>query len=180
MTDLEAGAGGGEPPLRPLELLAELVRHGVEFVVIGGFSLAAHGVIRGTKDVDVVPEPSQANLTRLMAALQALGAEPIAIGDFRSEEVMGLSVESLAAGGNWLLRTSLGRLDVMQYVPGVSSYEELRANAIAPEIPGMSAAPPFAGYDDLVAMKQAMGREQDLRDITELELARGGQGPKPG
>lgn len=44
----------------------------------------------------------------------------------------------------------------------------------------MSPAPPFAGYDDLVAMKQAMGREQDLRDITELELARGGQCPKTG
>lgn len=70
-----------------------------------------------------------------MAALQALGADPIAIGDFRPEEVMDLSVENLAAGGNWRLRTSLGRLDVMQHVPGVSSYEELRANSIVPEIP---------------------------------------------
>jgi hypothetical protein len=45
----------GEPPLRPLELLGELLRNDVDFVVIGGFSLAAHGVVRATKDVDIVP-----------------------------------------------------------------------------------------------------------------------------
>lgn len=33
--------------------------------------------------------------------------------------------------------------------------------------------PHFAGYDDLIALKQAAGREQDLLDIAELERARG-------
>ena len=42
-----------EPPLRALELMETLLRHGVEFVVIGGFSLAAHGYVRGTKDLDI-------------------------------------------------------------------------------------------------------------------------------
>ena len=75
-------------------------------------------------------------------------------------------------GGNWLLRTNLGRLDVMQDVRGMKSYDPLRANAIVPVLPGLNPAPPFAGYEDLIAMKHAAGREQDLRDITELELAR--------
>jgi len=168
-----------EPPLRPLELLGELVRHGVEFVVIGGFSLAAHGVIRATKDVDIVPDPSEENLARLMGAMAALKAEPLAIGDFHPNELLELTVENLAAGGNWLLRTDLGRLDVMQYVQGMKSYGQLRAEAIVPELPGMNAAPAFAGYEDLIAMKQAAGREQDLRDITELELARAGRNAGP-
>jgi len=169
-----------QPPLRPPELLGELLRHGVAFVVIGGFSLAAHGVIRATKDVDVVPEPTEKNLERLMAAMQALDAEPLAIGDFRPNELLELTVENLAAGGNWLLRTNLGRLDVMQYVHGMKSYDRLRANAVVPEIPGLSPAPAFAGYEDLIAMKQAAGREQDLRDITELEVARADRGTEPG
>lgn len=56
------GAAGGGPRRRPPRLQAEpllstLRRHGVEFVVIGGFSLAAHGVVRGTQDIDIVPAP---------------------------------------------------------------------------------------------------------------------------
>ena len=167
----EAGAAR-EPPLRPLELLAELLRHGVEFVVIGGFSLAAHGVVRATKDLDIVPEPTEENLARLMAALEALDAESLAIGDFRPNELVELTLETLATGGNWLLRTKLGRLDVMQHVHGMKSYRQLRANAVVPELPGLDPAPAFAGYEDLIAMKQASGREQDLRDITDLEMAR--------
>ena len=57
-----------EQPLKPLDLLGELHTLGVEFIVIGGYCLAVHGYVRGTKDVDIVPEPEQANLRRLLAA----------------------------------------------------------------------------------------------------------------
>jgi hypothetical protein len=144
----------------------------VRFVVIGGFSLAAHGYIRGTKDVDIVPEPNPANLQRLLAALESLEAEPLALSDFREDEVLELSVENLELGGNWLLRTRMGRLDVMQYVEGLRSYAELRARAVTRELDDIGEPVLFAGYDDLVAMKQAAGREEDLRDISELERRR--------
>ena len=142
--------------------------------MIGGFSLAAHGYVRGTKDVDIVPEPSRKNLKRLLAALRDLDAEPLAIGDFEPEEMpLQLDLEGLSQGRNWLLRTRFGRLDVMQHVHGMSSYEQLRTGAMTPELAQLDDAPPFAGYDDLIAMKQAAGRGQDLLDIAELERARG-------
>ena len=160
--------------MRALELIAALRAHQVDFVVIGGFSLAAHGYVRGTKDVDIVPEPSRDNLERLLAALRDLDAEPLAIGEFKPEELpLPLDLESLSQGGNWLLRTRLGRLDVMQHVHGMTSYEQLRAGATTPELPELDDVPPFAGYDDLIAMKHATGRDQDLLDIAELERARG-------
>jgi len=162
-----------EAPLKALELLASLIAHGVEFVVIGGYSLAAHGYIRGTKDVDIVPEPGRSNLKRLLTALEDLDAEHLALGDFAPDELPELSLENLEQGGNWLLRTRLGRLDVMQHVEGMSSYRHLRDGAIAPDLPGFKQPPHFAGYDDLIALKQAAGREQDLLDIAELERARG-------
>jgi hypothetical protein len=68
-----AGDGGTAErrnALNPLALLATLREHNVEFVIIGGFSVAVHGVIRATKDIDIVPEPSSANLARLAAALR--------------------------------------------------------------------------------------------------------------
>lgn len=164
-----------EPPLRALDLLATLTQHGVDFVVIGGYSLAAHGYVRGTKDVDIVPEPSRPNLQRLLAALEAMDAGHLAAGDFEPDELPELTLDNLEEGGNWLLRTRFGRLDVMQYVEGARSYDKLRNGAVIPELPGFEQPPRFAGYDDLIAMKQAAGREEDMRDIAELERARTGR-----
>ena len=112
------------PPLNAPDLLRTLHRHGVDFVVIGGFSLAAHSVARATKDLDIVPEPSRANLQRLLAALEELDAAPGALDDFDPDEILELSLENLELGGNWILRTRFGRLDVMQYVEGVRSYRK--------------------------------------------------------
>jgi hypothetical protein len=55
-------------------LLRALVDGDVEFVTIGGIAMAAHRVVRATEDVDIVPEPSAANLTRLADTLVALDA----------------------------------------------------------------------------------------------------------
>ena len=161
-----------EPPLRPLNLLAVLSRHGVQYVVIGGFSLAAHGYVRGTKHVDIVPQPSRANLTRLMKAFEELDAEQPAVGDFKPEEMpLALDVDGPMQGGNWVLTTRFGRLDILQDVAGMESYEHLRDRAVVPNVPGLDAAVSFAGRDDLIAMKRAAGRPQDLQDIAALEAA---------
>lgn len=168
----DAGATWRMPPLRAPDLLLTLTRHDVEFVVIGGFSLAAHAAARATKDVDIVPEPSRGNLRRLLAALEELQASPAALEDFKPEELVELSLENLELGGNWILRTRFGRLDVMQYVEGVRGYDQLREGAVRPEIELLEEQVMFAGLDDLVAMKAAAGRDQDLIDIDTLERSR--------
>lgn len=163
---------GHAPPLRALDILRTLLERRVRFIVIGGFALAAHGYVRGTKDLDVVPEPSQNNLERLLAVLRELDAEPLALGEFHREELMELSLDNLMLGGNWLLRTRYGRLDVMQFAPGMRSYEDLRERAVVHVPAGIEGELLFVGLDDLVALKRAAGRRQDLIDIAELERAR--------
>ena len=152
--------------LRPRELLATLERAGVEFVVIGGFALAPHGYVRATKDLDIVPSPTAANRRRLAAALVELDAA-VAIGDIGADE-RGLRPDErgLAAGGNWALKTRHGRLDVMQDVPGLRDHAELRARSVV--VDGVH----YAGYEDLISMKVASGRDEDLRDVGALEAAR--------
>lgn len=164
-----SGAAGELAQLRPAQLLAVLRGHAVEFVVIGGFALAPHGYVRATKDLDIVPSSAGANLDRLASALRDLDAK-VDLGDIDSRE-LGLAPDEdgLRAGGNWVLATRLGRLDVMQDVPGVRDFGRLRAGAI--EVGGVL----YAGYDELIAMKAASGREEDLRDIGALEAARGDQ-----
>jgi hypothetical protein len=152
--------------LRPRELLATLRRHDVDFVVIGAFALAPHGYVRATADLDIVPDPEPANLRRLAAALRELDAT-VDLGDIDAAE-LGLAPdeEGLSAGGNWGLATKHGRLDVMHDVPGLRSWDRLRAGAI--EVDGIR----YAGYDELVSMKVASGREEDLRDVGALEAGR--------
>lgn len=160
-------------PLQPTQLLRTLQQHDVAFVVIGGFALSAHGVVRGTKDVDIVPDPSPANLRRLGDALSAIDAQ-VDLKDLDPDE-LGIKPdgEGLAAGGNWVLTTRFGLLDVLQTVAGVSGYEALRDGAVAVPVPDVDEPVMFAGYDHLVAMKAAAARERDLADIQDLRRARG-------
>ena len=163
------------PPLAFFEALRVLRAHDVEFVVIGGFAVILHGVERFTKDVDIVPEQSRENLSRLWNALVELEARPAELPDFRPEETpVELSLEGLVeGGGNWVLHTRHGRVDVRQWVSGVESYEQLRAGAVETRVPQIGATVWFAGVDDLLSMKRAAGRPQDLTDITALRMAHG-------
>lgn len=159
--------GGDTAPgrLRPGEMFSTLAKHDIEFVVIGGFALAPHGYVRATKDVDVMPNPDLANLHRLANALRDLDARPD-LGELDPGELdIAPDEQGLSMGGNWVLATRFGRLDIMQTVPGLRDYRQLRAGAIA--VDGVL----YAGYDELISMKAASGRDEDLRDIGALEAA---------
>jgi hypothetical protein len=141
-----------ERPLRAGEILRALGSHDVDFVVVGGIAAQAHGYIRSTRDVDVVPRPSRANSVRLSEALSALGGEEL-----------GRTAHALRFG------TRAGRLDVVDFAkmsgaPG--SYDDLRSRALVVNLDGIEI--PVAGLDDLVRMKRAGGRPQDLTDIGAL------------
>ena len=166
---------GDSPPLEFFAALRVLGSHNVEFVVIGGFAVILHGAERYTKDVDIVPEPSRENLSRLWEALVELEAEPAELPDFRPEEMpVEFSLDGLVeGGGNWVLNTRHGRVDIMQWVSGIENYESLRAGAVETVVPQIGTAVWFAGLDDLLEMKREAGRDQDLIDITALRMAHG-------
>jgi hypothetical protein len=68
------------------------------------------------------------------------------------------------------LRTADGDIDLLAEPQGCPPYEALRAHADRIELEGL----PFlvASVDDLIAMKRAAGRAQDLIDLEALEIAR--------
>ncbi len=170
-----AAADPSLPPLRFFELLRGLRVHDVEFIVIGGFALGFHGAPRATKDVDIVPKPGEENLARLWRALEDLEAQPQGLEDFRPEEMpVEWGLEGLlAGGGNWILHTRFGRVDVMQWVDPFESYDELRANAVEEYVEEIGATILVAGFEDLIAMKETAGRDQDRMDVATLRIARG-------
>lgn len=51
-------------PLRLRELLQRLIEAKIRFVLVGGLAVNAWGYLRGTRDVDLVPDPDRENLAK--------------------------------------------------------------------------------------------------------------------
>ena len=90
-------------------------------MLIRGLAVGAHGFPRATKDLDIVPNPDAANLKSLATLLRRLDAQHHGLGDFEPSEFSydPLDPAQLAEGGNFVLTTRLGRLDIMRWVPGI-------------------------------------------------------------
>ena len=56
------------------DLLSEFNAHGVEFLIVGAYALAAHGHVRATGDLDIWVRPEASNARRVITALAAFGA----------------------------------------------------------------------------------------------------------
>lgn len=154
-----------ERSFSPQEIFAALHRHGVDYVTIGGIAANAHGSRRLTLDVDVVPAPDEANYQRLVAALDELGAPASAVdSEFRDFEPR--DSFDLARARILKLPTAAGDLDLLNGALGAPPYEDLRKRSVEVEVRGTPVR--IASLDDLIAMKRASGRPQDLRDIAEL------------
>jgi predicted nucleotidyltransferase len=149
------------------ELLRRLVAADIEFVIVGGLAVGAWGVVRGTKDVDVVISPEPENLRRVAdVAVSANGHV------HRGEALLGTPISiasALSSGDQVAIETDLGRLDVVQGLEGVPSYQELRSRATQAEILGVKVA--VCSVEDLKAMKRVAGRTRDLADLEDLEAA---------
>lgn len=56
------------------DLLSAFIDGSVEFLVVGGYAMAAHRLPRATKDLDLWVRPSAANAPRVLRALDVFGA----------------------------------------------------------------------------------------------------------
>jgi hypothetical protein len=151
------------PRFRPSRILARLVEHEVDFVVIGGYAAIAHGSGQQTIDLDICFATDRQNLDRLGAALTALNARLRGVEEnvpFIPDAATLRKIEVLA------LDTNEGPLDVLATPSGAPSYAILRRRALIVELAGIDV--PVASFDDLVSMKRAAGRPKDKAALAEL------------
>ncbi|MGH3992931.1 MAG: nucleotidyl transferase AbiEii/AbiGii toxin family protein, partial [Pseudonocardiaceae bacterium] len=148
------------PPLEAEELLRRLTSSGVDFVVIGGIALVLLGSPRMTRDLDIVLAPDDANLDALGRVLVELDARLREVDEsvpFVSDGATLRNVQLLT------LVTSAGWFDVHRSVDGAPPYRRLREHAERCDLGDFSVL--VASPDDMIAMKQAAGRPQDLIDV---------------
>jgi predicted nucleotidyltransferase len=149
------------------QLLRRLSEAGVDFVLIGGLAVNAWGVIRGTKDLDIVIAPEPENLKRLAQVTVEIHGH-VQTGESFLSTPFSITTQ-LATGERVAIETELGLLDVVQGLDGVPSYSELRASAIETEILDVEVA--VCSIDALRQMKHAAGRPRDRVDLEDLDAA---------
>lgn len=150
-------------------ILRRLVDADIEFVLVGGLAMGAWGVVRGTRDVDIVVAPNPENLKRLGTVAEEIHGHVQTGESFVSSAI---SIASqIASGEQTPIETDLGRLDVIQGLDGVPPYEELRARAVEAEVLDVRVA--VCSVEDLKTMKRLAGRTRDLADLEDLDAAEG-------
>lgn len=147
------------------ELFATLARNEVDYVTIGGIAIQAHGGQRLTQDLDIAIATSSGNLERLANALAEVDARILGPDGQRSRSAPTASL--LGSSDQWHLITVHGLLDVVTLPAHLGSFEDVRARAH--ETPLGELTVPIAHRQDLLNMKRAAGRPQDLADVQLLE-----------
>jgi hypothetical protein len=148
-------------------LLRHLVQADVDFVVIGGVAVIVQGSPRFTKDLDICYATDPANLDRLGALLVKLGAQLRGV-----EEDLPFVPDgrTLAYAQMLTLSTRDGDINLLVDPDGSPGYAALRRKASRIELDGITV--PVASIENMIAMKSAAGRPQDLVDLESLEVAR--------
>jgi predicted nucleotidyltransferase len=141
---------------RDFKEFAELLdAKGVDYLLVGGYALAAHGHPRYTGDIDFWVRPAEPNLLRLLEALADFG--------FGS---LGLTAADFAADTVVQLGQPPRRIDLLTGIDGVnfeacfSRREQVVVDGVRLDI---------IGLEDFKANKRASGRPKDLADLQSLE-----------
>lgn len=150
-----------EPTLRLL------IEHQVEFVIVGGVAISAHGSSYLTYDLNVAYARTRDNLKRLAAALAPYHPRP---RDFPADLPFVWDEQTLRQGTNFTLTTDLGNLDLLGEVKGLGDFDRVRAQSVVLTLFGMKCR--VLSLDALIIAKRAAGRTKDLLALPELEALR--------
>ncbi|MGD0253213.1 MAG: hypothetical protein ABSC01_11010 [Verrucomicrobiota bacterium] len=145
------------------ELTRKLISSRVEFVLVGGFAAAAHGVTLLTRDVDICCRFSEANLMRIQKAFTDLHP----VHRSRPDLLLALTPEQCASLKNLYLKTDLGVIDCLGEILGVGNYEEVLKHSVEVELPYGKCR--ILDIEALIRAKEAMNRDHDRLTVKYLK-----------
>ncbi len=152
--------------LDPKRIFATLDKHEVEYLTIGAWAVIAHGYVRATADIDFVARQDKKNFERLSRAFKELGATLRGI-DADKLDINPTDAQTLGNGASFTPDTLASPIDYLNDVPGAANFDSMRKRARRVEAGGVGVW--VVGYEDLISMKLASGRDQDLLGVRELQ-----------
>lgn len=135
---------------------------------MGGLAVNLHGIPRATYDVDLVVRREARQLLACREALEGIGLRcrlPLMLESLAAESDEALAARNLIAVTFTDPNDPLREVDVL-VAPPVPA-DELIARSRVMESAELALR--VVSLEDLVAMKRASGREQDLADLRHLE-----------
>ena len=145
-------------------VIADANSVGLDYVVIGGFSVIFHGHIRATKDSDLlIPDGPEADAALMRFLERAEGR--------RLYDDKILTAEDVADAPHLRIGTRHGIVDVMRGGLAPLDYDTVAAAALATEVGGQPVR--VANLPSVVGFKRLANRPQDRTDLGELEAIHG-------
>ncbi|HLA98470.1 MAG TPA: DUF6036 family nucleotidyltransferase [Anaerolineales bacterium] len=138
------------------DVFASFQKHEVRYIVIGGIAAVLHGVPRATFDLDILIDATPDNARKLLDSLLEANLGTAAL----------ISAEELLAHEITIFQDRV-RIDIQTITPGLR-FEDAWRNRATMEYQGQVFY--VVSKLDLIASKQAAGREIDLEDIRLLTL----------
>jgi len=137
------------------DILSAFIAEAVEFLLVGAYALAAHGIPRSTGDIDLWVHCSSDNAGRVLSALARFGAPMAGIScqDFESPGIV------------FQIGVAPNRVDILTGIDGVH-FEDAWSHRLEIDIEGM--AVPVIGREHLIRNKRATGRPRDRVDAEAL------------
>ena len=138
------------------ELLELLNAHNVEYVIVGAYALAFHGVPRFTGDIDLLVKPDLDNAKNILAALKKFGFGSLGLNesDFNEpDKVVQLGIAPV-------------RIDLITSLTGVS-WQKAYSTKVAGKYGDLKVY--YLSKDELISNKITLGRKKDLADVEALE-----------
>jgi predicted nucleotidyltransferase len=145
------------------QLLQRLSDAGLDFVIVGGYAAISHGSAFLTRDVHICAALTPDDVAKLRAALADWNPRHRQTPQRLSFLTFPPADQPLV---NVYLQTDRGILDVISSVLGVGDFERLKRQAEELEVDGRRYR--VISLGDLIAAKEAMGREKDLLTAKEL------------
>jgi hypothetical protein len=142
------------------DILSAFAAEDVEFMVVGAYALAAHGLPRATGDIDLWVGTAGENPGRVRKALIRFGApvDALAEDDLRRPDLV------------FQIGVAPQRIDVLTSIDGVN-FADAWGCRLQADLGGLSL--PVISRDDLIRNKRACSRPQDLADLARLEESKG-------
>ena len=138
------------------DMVACLLREGVDFMLVGGYAVALHGWPRTTFDIDFWIMANPENAKAVMRAITAFGAP-----------LMGLTETDFHRSGMvFQIGTEPQRIDIISSVDGLD-YADAARRAVKMDVDGLEIK--VMSLDDLIINKRASGRPKDIADALALE-----------
>lgn len=160
MTKHAIGERNDTPSDDVLEFIAQLNEHSVDFVLVGGYAMGVHGIIRATADIDFLYRSSKANVRRLCTAMERFGA-PESVIDERAL----MTPNTVMQFGQ-----PPYRIDLLNTIDAVT-FEQVWTGATTTTFREQRLR--VIGLTELRVNKSATGRKKDLADLRKLNtLAR--------